>query len=113
MIDGDHASRIEQQDLTSDTQICAHSPFRHVAQPRVNALFHGRIPMSPSTFPIKRAPATLSALLMILLGTIFTPCRAGEFKLGDRVLHVPAGFVIETMAGPPLVDRPITAAFDE
>ncbi len=26
---------------------------------------------------------------------------------------MPAGFVIEPMAGPPLVDRPITAAFDE
>ena len=39
--------------------------------------------------------------------------RAGEFKLGDRTLRVPAGFTIEPVAGPPLVDRPITADFDE
>ena len=44
---------------------------------------------------------------------ILTPGRAGEFKLGERTLKVPGGFVIEPMAGPPLVDRPITAAFDE
>jgi putative membrane-bound dehydrogenase-like protein len=38
---------------------------------------------------------------------------AGEFRLGDRTLKVPAGFVVEQVTGPPLVDRPITAAFDE
>ena len=38
---------------------------------------------------------------------------AGEVKLGDRTLKVPDGFVVERIAGPPLVDRPITAAFDE
>jgi putative membrane-bound dehydrogenase-like protein len=32
---------------------------------------------------------------------------------GDRVLTVPPGFVIERIAGPPLVDRPIVADFDE
>ena len=42
-----------------------------------------------------------------------TPVGAEEFKLGDRTLKVPGGFTIERIAGPPLVDRPITAAFDE
>jgi putative membrane-bound dehydrogenase-like protein len=41
------------------------------------------------------------------------PAHAGEFKLGERTLKVPAGFVVERIAGPPLVDRPITIAFDE
>jgi len=39
--------------------------------------------------------------------------RGEEFNLGGRVLKAPSGFTIERMAGPPLVDRPITAAFDE
>jgi hypothetical protein len=30
-----------------------------------------------------------------------------------RPLTVPPGFAIEQVAGPPLVDRPIVAAFDE
>ena len=38
---------------------------------------------------------------------------AGELKLDGRTLTVPAGFTIERIAGSPLVDRPITAAFDE
>src|SRR5947199_871576 len=39
--------------------------------------------------------------------------RGEEFNLGGRILKAPSGFTIERMAGPPLVDRPITAAFDE
>ena len=31
----------------------------------------------------------------------------------SRALTVPPGFEIEQVAGPPLVDRPIVAAFDE
>jgi putative membrane-bound dehydrogenase-like protein len=38
---------------------------------------------------------------------------AGEFKLEGRAFKVPAGFTIERIAGTPLVDRPITATFDE
>jgi putative membrane-bound dehydrogenase-like protein len=39
--------------------------------------------------------------------------RADQFTLGDRTLKAPAGFVVERVASSPLVDRPITAAFDE
>jgi putative membrane-bound dehydrogenase-like protein len=39
--------------------------------------------------------------------------RGDEFRFGNRTLTAPAGWVIERVAGPPLVDRPITAAFDE
>ncbi len=52
-------------------------------------------------------------LIAILLGWPLVPACAGEFKLGERTLRVPAGFTVELVAGPPLADRPITADFDE
>lgn len=39
--------------------------------------------------------------------------NAGEIKLGEHKFTLPDGFEIEQVAGPPLVDRPITADFDE
>ncbi|MEW4570636.1 PVC-type heme-binding CxxCH protein [Tautonia sp. JC769] len=40
--------------------------------------------------------------------------RADEVaELGDHRFTIPDGFTVEVAAGPPLVDRPITAAFDE
>ena len=36
-----------------------------------------------------------------------------EVTLGETVFTVPDGFTVERVAGPPLVDRPITASFDE
>lgn len=38
---------------------------------------------------------------------------AGEFKFKDQILTVPKGFEVEQIAGPPLVNRPIEADFDE
>jgi glucose/arabinose dehydrogenase len=35
------------------------------------------------------------------------------FQIGDRALTVPDGFEVELIAAPPLVDRPISADFDE
>ena len=40
--------------------------------------------------------------MLTLIGSGLVPGRAGEFKLGDRALKVPAGFTIEPVAGPPL-----------
>jgi putative membrane-bound dehydrogenase-like protein len=41
-------------------------------------------------------------------------CANGaEFKFGEQTLKVPEGFVVDRVAGPPLVDRPIVADFDE
>ena len=39
--------------------------------------------------------------------------EAGEVKLDGRVFKIADGFSLERIAGPPLVDRPITAAFDD
>ena len=36
-----------------------------------------------------------------------------EVTLAETVFTVPDGFTVERVAGPPLVDRPITASFDE
>ena len=52
------------------------------------------------------------AVALVLIGLV-SAVGAGEFKLKDRTLRVPEGFTIEPVAGSPLVDRPITAAFDE
>ena len=38
---------------------------------------------------------------------------ASQFKLATHSFTVPDGFEVEQVAGPPLVNRPIAAAFDE
>jgi putative membrane-bound dehydrogenase-like protein len=59
----------------------------------------------------KRVPCV--ALRVILATGLSAAINAGEVKLKDRTFTIPAGFTIERIAGPPLVDRPITAAFDD
>jgi putative membrane-bound dehydrogenase-like protein len=39
--------------------------------------------------------------------------QAADLKIGAHTFTVPDGFEIDVVAGPPLVDRPITVAFDE
>src|SRR5262245_60489165 len=41
------------------------------------------------------------------------PAKTHQVKLNGHTFTLPAGFEIELAAGPPLVDRPITADFDE
>ena len=64
-----------------------------------------------------RHPEPFSTRLSLLLLTVATlvpfPAAGGEFSLNGRTFRVPDGFIIERIAGPPLVDRPITADFDE
>ena len=43
----------------------------------------------------------------------FRPSLAAEIPLGRAVFTLPDGFEIEVIARPPLVNRPITGAFDE
>jgi putative membrane-bound dehydrogenase-like protein len=47
--------------------------------------------------------------LLITSGSVW----AAEVQIDGRTFHIPDGFTIERIAGPPLVDRPITAAFDD
>src|SRR6516164_3787022 len=59
-----------------------------------------------------------SCLLVVIAGlgigfSAASPASAAEIKLGKHTFTLPDGFEIEEIAGPPLVDRPIVADFDE
>src|SRR5258705_3766445 len=57
-----------------------------------------------------KLPVRIIALIVAILPIVFisaTPTTT------DPVLTVPAGFTIECVAGPPLVERPIVADFDD
>jgi len=58
-------------------------------------------------------PASLS--LTLAVASILAPptAPAGETRLDGRTFTLPDGFEVERVAGPPLVDRPIVADFDE
>ncbi len=53
------------------------------------------------------------AQFLVVTALFSAAIQAGEVKLDDRTFAIPEGFTIERIAGPPLVDRPITAAFDD
>ncbi|MBS0266578.1 MAG: c-type cytochrome [Planctomycetes bacterium] len=56
----------------------------------------------------------LAVAVLVFSGSGLTrPVGAGETRLGAHRFTLPDGFEIESIAGPPLVDRPITAAFDD
>src|SRR5262249_23265741 len=56
----------------------------------------------------------LRACWVILTGLFFSAgANAAQFKFATQTLTVPEGFEVEQVAGPPLVDRPISASFDE
>jgi putative membrane-bound dehydrogenase-like protein len=50
----------------------------------------------------------LTAALVIL-----AEGKAAGFKIGDHNFTVPEGFIVEKVAGPGIIDRPIVADFDE
>ena len=47
------------------------------------------------------------------VAAVASGARAADVQTDGRTFAVPDGFTIERVAGPPLVDRPITAAFDD
>ena len=50
----------------------------------------------------------------MLAGTcLFFHASAAEFKFGAHSITVPDGFEVELIAGPPLVERPVSADFDD
>src|SRR5258707_6042076 len=54
-----------------------------------------------------------SAAALLAVVACMDPARAGQVQLDGRTFTLPDGFTIERVAGPPLVDRPIVADFDE
>lgn len=55
----------------------------------------------------------LAAIVSWLCGAKDPPAATHQVKLNGHTFTLPAGFEIELVAGPPLVDRPIVADFDE
>lgn len=66
-----------------------------------------------STAPLLRQTSLVFALLVAASSWLASPpATAGEQTLNGQTFTLPDGFVIEPIAGPPLVDRPIVADFD-
>lgn len=57
-------------------------------------------------------PYNSSVLWMACL-LLFSSATAAEFELNGHRFTVPDGFVVEHVAGQPLIDRPVSADFDE
>ena len=54
-----------------------------------------------------------NALLLLSTGIFACSLHAAEVTLDGQTFTVPDGMTVERVAGPPLVDRPIHADFDE
>ena len=65
--------------------------------------------MNPSGTPLR-----LACVLAAVISTVpaSEPETAG-FRFAGQTLQVPAGFTVELVAGPPLVNRPISIAYDD
>ncbi len=59
------------------------------------------------------AAAVLALAASWMLPAQEPPAAANKVELNGHLFTLPAGFEIELVAGPPLVNRPITADFDE
>src|SRR5205823_13908317 len=55
----------------------------------------------------------LSSILVGLAFSAGPQLHSSEFKIDSYTFTLPEGFTIEKVAGPPLVNRPISADFDE
>ena len=57
---------------------------------------------------------SLACIAAALLWVVsIQPGRAAQVRIDDHTFMLPEGFTIEKVAGPPVVDRPIVADFDE
>ncbi|HEV3298260.1 MAG TPA: PVC-type heme-binding CxxCH protein [Planctomycetaceae bacterium] len=66
--------------------------------------------------PMQLRPGSVVRLCWALIAFVAPfsdAASAGETALNGHVFSLPDGFEIELVAGPPLVNRPITGAFDE
>ena len=74
---------------------------------------HGMLTMNPLSLESRVSPRPPPLAGLVRNAGRPDPGRRRGVQARRRTLRVPDGFTIERMAGPPLVDRPITAAFDE
>jgi putative membrane-bound dehydrogenase-like protein len=68
-------------------------------------------PLGLTTMHCTGSARAFVAVLMVVASCSIT--RAGEVALNGHTFTLPEGFTVELIAGPPLVDRPIVADFDE
>jgi putative membrane-bound dehydrogenase-like protein len=59
------------------------------------------------------ANAHPTAIFFIALTFLTTIAPAVDIPLDNKTFHLPDGFTIKKVAGPPLVNRPVTADFDD
>ncbi len=50
---------------------------------------------------------------MLAIACLLSAASAADFKFGAYTMTVPDGFEVELIAGPPLVERPVAADFDD
>src|SRR5580704_12275143 len=55
----------------------------------------------------------LSAIPIFAVAWFISQASGADFKFGAYTLTVPDGFEVELIAGPPLVERPVAADFDD
>src|SRR4051794_26664130 len=77
---------------------------RHEPPPRPTPMSH----VTPST-----RLSSYFAAVGLMLGVVPSIAPAAEVALNGHTFRVPDGFTVELVAGPPLVDRPIVADYDE
>ena len=61
----------------------------------------------------KNSIVAAACVLVHILSTIWPAASAGELRLNGRQFTLPDGFELQLVAGPPLIQRPICADFDE
>src|SRR5690349_19189641 len=70
--------------------------------------------MSASSFASPSSVCGLPRFLGLLAILLFSSVsHAAQFKFATQTFTVPGGFEVELVAGPPLVERPVSASFDE
>lgn len=58
-------------------------------------------------------PGKSLAAAALCIGMLSLGARAKDVQLDGKTFHLPEGFTIQKVAAPPLINRPVTADFDE
>src|ERR1043166_3136718 len=92
----------------SEPQRPCHNPFRVEPAPRSKP----RVARSSQPCALGRNPfGILTCSAILLFG--FASSDGAQIKLSNHTFTVPDGFEVELICAPPLIQRPISAAFDE
>src|SRR4051794_27816865 len=94
-----------------------HSPYRCVSLLRndnLNRKGAMGAKVGEEISDLKSRIQILCAFLCVLCAfAVQLPAGAADVLINGKTFHLPDGFTMELVAGPPLVERPIMADFDE